>query len=351
MLLLFVYILIALGFSFICSIAEAVILSVSSAYISVLEQHDKPTGKLLRAQVDDINKPLAAILTLNTIAHTMGAAGAGAQAAVVFGDAYLGLASAVLTLLILVFSEIIPKTLGAIHWRKLAPFTAYFLKFLILALYPFVKLAQKLTAGFSEETPLRGLSRAELSALASISHEEGQIAVQEASILQNLLNLQNLKTRDCMTHRTVVFSISEEMTVESFFQHHRDTAFSRIPIYEGDDPEKISGYVLKTDLLLAQATGKSTRQVKGFIKDMVILLSDMPITQAFDPLHKNREKMLLIVDEYGGLEGILTDEDLIESLLGIDIVDESDQVVSMKKLAKIMRKRREKKLLIKGGPS
>ncbi|MFT4941924.1 MAG: CBS domain containing-hemolysin-like protein [Paraglaciecola sp.] len=347
MLLLFVYILIALGFSFICSVAEAVILSVSSAYISVLEESDEPTGKLLRSQVDDINKPLAAILTLNTIAHTMGAAGAGAQAAVVFGDAYLGLASAVLTLLILVFSEIIPKTLGAIHWRKLAPITAYFLKFLIWALYPFVKLAQKLTSGFSEETPLRGLSRAELSALASLSHEEGQIAVQEASILQNLLNLQNLKMRDCMTHRTVVFSINEEMTVERFFQHHRNVSFSRIPIYEGNDPEKVSGYVLKTDLLLAHATGKSACQVNYFIKDMVTLLGTMPISQAFDPLHKNRGNMLLVVDEYGGLEGIFTNEDLIENLLGIDIVDENDRVVSMKKLAKIMSERREKNLLIK----
>jgi CBS domain containing-hemolysin-like protein len=344
MLLLLIYILIALGFSFVCSVAEAVILSVSSAYISVLEKNDKSTGKLLRAHVDDINKPLAAILTLNTIAHTMGAAGAGAQAAAIFGDAYLGLASAVLTLLILVFSEIIPKTLGAIHWRKLAPITAYFLKYLILVLYPFVKLAQKLTSGFSEEPPLKGLSRAELSALASLSQEEGQIAVQEASILHNLLNLQNLKLRDCMTHRTVVFSISEEMTVENFFQHHRDVTFSRIPIYESDEPENISGYVLKTDLLMAQFSGKSTYKVKDFTKDMVTLLSSMPITQAFDPLHKKRGNMLLIVDEYGGLEGILTNEDLIERLLGIDIVDENDHIVSMKNLAKIMRKRREKKI-------
>ena len=347
MLLLFLYIFIALGFSFLCSVAEAVILSVSSAYISVLEQHDEPTGALLRSQVEDINKPLAAILTLNTIAHTMGAAGAGAQAAALFGDAYLGLASAVLTLLILVFSEIIPKTLGAIYWRKLAPFTAYFLKFLIMALYPFVMLAQKLTSGFSEETPLRGLSRAELSALASLSHEEGQIAVQEANILQNLLNLKHLKVRDHMTHRTVVFSINEEMTVESFFEQHRDVAFSRIPVYEGGDPEKIKGYVLKTDLLLAQATGQSARQVNYFIKDMVTILSSMSITQAFEPLHNNRGNMLLIVDEYGGLEGIFTDEDLVESLLGIDIVDETDRVVSMKKLAKIMHKRREKALLDK----
>jgi CBS domain containing-hemolysin-like protein len=347
MLLLLIYIFVALGFSFICSVAEAVILSVSSGYISVLEKDNVGAGKLLRKQVDDINRPLAAILTLNTIAHTMGAAGAGAQAAVVFGDAYLGLASAVLTLLILIFSEIIPKTLGATYWRKLAPITAYFLKYLIWTLYPFVKLAQHLTSGFSEESPLKGLSRAELSALADLSQEEGQLALQEASILQNLFNLQELKVRDCMTHRTVVFSISEDMIVADFITQHANVAFSRIPIYEGNEPEKISGYVLKTDLLLAHAKGNSAKPVKLYVKDMVTLLSSMQLTQAFEPLHTKRGNMLLIVDEYGGLEGVLTNEDLMESLLGIDIVDESDHVVSMKRLAQIMWNRREKNMLNK----
>ena len=150
MLLLLIYIFIALGFSFLCSVAEAVILSVSSAYISLMEKEGKPSGKIIRELTDDINRPLSAILTLNTIAHTMGAAGAGAQAAVVFGDAYLGIISAILTLLILVFSEIIPKTLGATYWRGLAPITAYFLKYLVIILLPFVKMSQWLTKGFKE---------------------------------------------------------------------------------------------------------------------------------------------------------------------------------------------------------
>ncbi|MFT4994687.1 MAG: CBS domain containing-hemolysin-like protein [Paraglaciecola sp.] len=342
MLLLFIYIVIALGFSFICSVAEAVILSVSSAYISVMEKKQQASAKLLRSQVDDINRPLAAILTLNTIAHTMGAAGAGAQAARVFGDAYLGIASGVLTLMILVFSEIIPKTLGATYWRRLAPMTAYFLKYLILLLYPFVLLAQKLTSGFSEGSPLKGLNRDELSAMASLSHEGGQIALQEASIVQNILSLQHLTVRDGMTHRTVVFSISEDMTVEAFFYKHGSVVFSRIPLYEGKEPEKINGYVLRTDLLLAQARGNSAYQVSRYRKEMVTLLSSMPLSQTFKALHSKRGNMLLVVDEYGGLEGVLTNEDLLESLLGIEIVDEKDKVVSMKKLAQIMGKRREK---------
>lgn len=347
MFLLLLYIFIALGFSFICSIAEAVILSLSSAYISVLEKNGHPSGALLKKQVSDINRPLAAILSLNTIAHTMGAAGAGAQAAVVFGDAYLGIASAVLTLLILVFSEIIPKTLGATYWRQLAPATAYFLKYLMIVLWPLVQMAQKMTSRMHDESPLVGLNRDELSAMAALSFEEGQIAAREATVMQNLLSLKQLKVRQAMTHRTVVFSLPETMTVAEFLHKHAEVSFSRIPIYEDGEPEKISGYVLKSDLLLAYARGNTDRELKTYQKNMVTILSSMSLAKAFTPLHLQRGNMLLIVDEYGGLEGVLTVEDLVETLFGIDIIDESDQVVSMRKLARILAKRREKKRLRK----
>lgn len=345
MLLLFIYVFAALGFSFICSVAEAVILSVSSAYISVLEKSGKPSGILLKQQVSDINQPLAAILSLNTIAHTMGAAGAGAQAAVVFGDAYLGLASAILTLLILVFSEIIPKTIGATYWRRLAPMTAYFLKYLIIALWPLVLMAQKLTSRFNEDSPLKGLNRDELVAMAALSLEEGQIVSQEATVMQNLLNLQQTKVRQAMTHRTVVFSVPDSMSVGDFVSQYADVTFSRIPIFENAEPEKICGYVLKTDILIAHAKGLLDKPMNTFRRDMVTILSSMPLAKALEPLHSLRGNILLIVDEYGGLEGILTVEDLVESLFGIDIIDEKDQVVSMRKLAHIMAKRREKKRL------
>ncbi|WP_299074549.1 CNNM domain-containing protein [uncultured Paraglaciecola sp.] len=345
MLLLLIYIVIALGFSFICSIAEAVILSISSAYISVLENKGHPSGSLLKSQVNDINRPLAAILSLNTIAHTMGAAGAGAQAAVVFGDAYLGVASAVLTLLILVFSEIIPKTLGATYWRQLAPVTAYFLKYLMIVLWPLVQMAQKMTSRMHDESPLVGLNRDELSAMTALSLEEGQIAAREATVMQNLLNLKQLKVRQAMTHRTVVFSLPDTLTVAEFLKEHGEVSFSRIPIYEDNEPEKITGYVLKSDLLLAFARDNGDMPLKRFQKDMVTILSSMSLAKAFTPLHSQRGNMLLIVDEYGGLEGVLTVEDLVESLFGIDIIDESDQVVSMRKLARILAKKREKKRL------
>lgn len=345
MLLLFIYIVIALGFSFICSIAEAVILSVSPAYISVLKKKNPKAGKLLDSQVSDINQPLSAILSLNTIAHTMGAAGAGAQAAVVFGDAYLGLASAVLTLLILIFSEIIPKTLGASYWRQLAPYVAYFLKYLIMVLYPLVKMSHKFTSKLHDESPLQGLNREELAAMATLSHEEGQLAESEAMVMQNLLNLNQIKVKQSMTHRTVVFSVPETMLLSEFLQQHIDVTFSRIPIYENANPENISGYVLRTELLLAAVKGNTDKPLVNFKQKMVTLLSSMPLSKAVKPLQKNRSNMLLIVDEYGGLEGVLTLEDLVESLFGFDLIDESDQVVSMRKLAHILSKRREKKRL------
>lgn len=346
MLLLVFYVAVAIGISFLCSIAEAVILSVSTAYISVLEGEGRKSGQLLQAHTQDINRPLSAILTLNTFAHTFGAAGAGAQAALVFGDAYLGLASAVLTLMILVFSEIIPKTLGATYWRQLAPATAYLLNYLIFMMYPFVKMSQWLTRRFASESPLRGLNRDELVAMAQLSKQEGQLAIREANILQNLLTLHQMKIRDAMTHRTVVFSLPESMQVETFFHKHDDVSFSRIPVYE-EEPEKISGFVLKTDLLLAQARGNGKRQLREYRKDMVTMLSSMPLAQTFDYFLNNRAHMLLVVDEYGGLEGILTLEDLLEALIGMEIVDEKDKTISMKKLAHLMAKRRETDMIIK----
>lgn len=279
----------------------------------------------------------------------MGAAGAGAQAAVVFGDAYLGLVSAVLTLLILIFSEIIPKTLGATYWRQLAGPTAIFLKYLIKALYPFVKMSEKLTRRFTEESPLRGMSRGEMLAMAEISAQEGLLADREMNFMQSLLSLHELKIKDAMTHRTVVFSLPQNMTVETYFHKHDSNEFSRVPIYKPGDAEHITGFVMKSDLFLAQARGNGAKQLIDYQRSMVTMLSNMPLAKALEKFIENRANMLLVVDEYGGLEGILTMEDLLESLLGIDIVDENDRTISMKKLAKALGKRKEKAHLEKSG--
>jgi CBS domain containing-hemolysin-like protein len=343
MFLLIVYVLVALVFSFLCSIAEAVILSVTPAYIALQEKEEKPSGSLLKTLKADVNKPLAAILTLNTIAHTMGAAGAGAQAAIVFGSAYLGVISAVLTLLILIFSEIIPKTLGAHYWRQLAPATAYSLRVLIWVLYPFVMLAEKLTGGMVEASTLSGFSRSEFAAMADVSAEEGVLAERESKILKNLLQLRQTRVQDVMTPRTVLFSLPETTTVEGFFQVHDQTQFSRIPIY-AEDPDQVNGFVLRADMLLAQARGEIENTLVNYRREILVLPESVSLSNAFNQVMVDKAHIALVVDEYGDLQGILTLEDILETLLGMEIVDEADATVDMRELAQKKWKKRAKKM-------
>jgi CBS domain containing-hemolysin-like protein len=343
MLLLIVYVGIALSFSFLCSIAEAVMLSVTTPYISVMQRQGRRAGALLAELKQDINSPLAAILTLNTIAHTVGAAGAGAQAARVFGSAYVGVASAILTLLILVFSEIIPKTLGAHYWKQLAPVTAYLLRGLIWLLYPFVQLSRLLTRGLAHGPGLTGFNREELAAMAELSASEGQLDQQEIVILNNLLKLRKTRVTDVMTPRTVVFSLSEDLTVEQFFWKYGGQRFSRIPIYR-DDPGHLNGFVLRSDLLLAQARGNTDTRLATYRRDMSALPSTTRLSRAVDQFLRQRAHIMMVVDEYGSIEGIVTLEDLLETLLGLEIVDESDTAVDMQDLARRLWRKRAREM-------
>jgi CBS domain containing-hemolysin-like protein len=343
MLLLITYVLVALVFSFLCSIAEAVMLSVTMPHIVLMEQEQKASGVILRRLKTEVGRPLAAILTLNTIAHTVGAAGAGAQATVFFGDAYVGIASAVLTLLILVFSEIIPKTIGARYWRELAPITAHGLRLLIYLLYPFVKMSELLTGSLTHGPTLNGFSRSEFAAMADLSTREGQLARQEAIILKNLLLMRETQVKDAMTPRTVVFSLPESMHVEEFFHQHDNSPFSRIPVYS-NQPDQISGFVLRSDLLLAQARGNSANLLKSYIRPITLVHDTLSLFLAFDKFMKLRTHILLIIDEYGGMKGVLTLEDVLETLLGLEIVDERDKTVDMQQLARKLWEKRAKEM-------
>lgn len=343
MLLLVIYVLIALGFSFLCSIAEAVLLSVTTPYITLMKKEGRHAGQLLERLKRDINSPLAAILTLNTIAHTVGAAGAGAQAAKVFGNAYVGVASAVLTLLILVFSEIIPKTLGAHYWRQLAPATAYALRGLIWLLYPFVKLSEALTRGLTHGPGLTGFNREELAAMAELSAKEGQLGKKEIRILKNLLRLRDTRVGDVMTPRPVVFSLSETLTVEQFFYKYGSERFSRIPIY-GADSEHLNGFVLRSDLLLAQARGNTDTKLSNYRREISALLESSSLSQAFDEFLLQRAHIMLVVDEYGTMKGILTLEDILETLLGLEIIDEGDSIADMQALARQLWRKRAREM-------
>lgn len=343
MFLLITYIMIALFFSFLCSIVEAVILSVTSAHITLLEEEKKSSGKLLRKMKADINKPLAAILTLNTVAHTVGAAGTGAQAAEVFGSASVGVASAILTLLILVFSEIIPKTLGAHYWRQLAPLTAYILKVLIFALYPFVIFSEFLTRGLTRVPTLTGLSRKEFAVMAEISAQEGQLDPQESRIVNNLMRLKRIPIAEAMTPRTVIFSLPEEMRVLEFYQAYDHIRFSRIPIYSGNR-DTVTGFVLRSDLLLAQARGNSDKQLKNYRRALPELRPRLSLAHAFDEFVRQKTHMMVVVDEYGGIAGLLTLEDLLETLLGLEIIDEGDRDIDMQQLARKLWERRRREM-------
>ena len=339
--LLITYALVALVFSFLCSIAEAVVLSVSAAHVSLLQEKDPRVGNLLREFKEEINRPLTAILTLNTIAHTVGAVGVGAQAAAVFGSGYVGIASAVLTLLILVCSEIIPKTLGAHYWKNLLTPTVYALGALVWLLHPFIKLSEKLMGALVPDTPLTGFNRSEFAAMADLSVKDGKLIEQESRILKNLLVLGETRVRDAMTPRSVVFSLQEDLRVEEFFHKYDHERFSRIPLYR-DNPDTITGFVLRSDLLLAQARGNAENPLNQYVREMVALTGSTSLSRALDQFLQARSHMILVVDGYGSTEGILTLEDVLETLLGLEFVDEGDKDVDMQKLARNLWRRRAK---------
>ena len=338
---LIVYLAVALGFSFLCSIAEAVLLSVTTAYVSVLEQEGRPTAKRWQALKRDIDSPLSAILSLNTIAHTVGAAGVGAQAAAVFGNQYLGLVSAILTLLILFFSEIIPKTLGSVYWRQLAPTVAFLLSYLIIALYPLVWISKFITKKITAHPTLEGFSRQEFAAMANLGEAEGQLEEKEARILQNLFALKETKVSDVMTPNTVVFKLDENLTVNDYFQQHSNRYFSRIPLYS-DSGDNLKGFVLRSDILAAQAGNEGHKQLKEFRRDLTAILDKVSLLAAFEIAVQKNAHIMYVMDEYGVPRGLVTLEDIVETLVGEEIVDEGDTITDMQMLARRRWRRRAK---------
>jgi CBS domain containing-hemolysin-like protein len=334
MTLLLAFLALALLVSFFCSIAEAVILSVRPAYVEALQRKKPSAAKALERLQANLDRPLAAILTLNTVAHTVGAAGVGAQAAVVFGNEYLGVASAVLTLLILVFSEIIPKTLGAVHWQVLAPGMGQVILWLTRAMAPFVWFSERITRLIARsDANASTVSRDEMRAMAEIGAREGVIDDKELAIVSNLLRLHRLKVEDIMTPASVMFAISEAETVREFFEEHADTPFSRLPLFTGN-AHQITGYVLKSDLLLAQARDEFDRPIGEFKREVMTLRDDISASAAYDRLTRSKSHIAVLVDEYGSLRGLVTMEDVVETLLGLEIIDEADTAEDMQSLAR-----------------
>ena len=343
MILLVFFLFLALGVSFLCSILEAVLLSVTPSFVAAFEKRHPKLGSDLSKLKKDIDRPLAAILSLNTIAHTIGAAGVGAQAMVVFGKPYVAVISVVLTLLILIVSEIIPKTLGALYWRKLTPFTIRILKILIFLSYPLVILSQKLTKFISKKRKRIPVPREEIKSIMDLGYKDGTLLKQESIVLNNLMRFGTLKTKDIMTPRPVIFSLSADLTMKDVFEKYSQLTFSRIPIYY-EINENINHYVLKNDILLSISKNEIDKKLGDLRRKIRIVPEIVSVFKLFDQLLDCKEHIALAVDEYGGVAGIVTLEDIVETLIGIEIMDESDTIKNLKTFARNQWIKRAKSL-------
>lgn len=352
--LLIAFFVVAILVSFLCSLLEAVLLSITPAFAQLKLQQGGRTGAQLEVFKSNIDRPLAAILTLNTIAHTVGAIGVGEQAALIWADAnplITGVAiPTVMVLAVLILSEIIPKTLGANHWQKLVPFTVSTLTVIIFLLYPLVWASQIITRTLKKDKSQSVFSRSELVALAEIGVSEGVVEKQDSEIIANLLRLNTLKVRDIMTPRTVVRLAPEQQTVKEYYKSAGTLPFSRIPIYEGGDKEHVTGYCLKADILEHLVHGQGDRQLADLKRKIHVVHESLAISSLFDHFLQKREHIALVVDEYGGMAGVVTMEDVMETLLGMEITDESDSIDDMQALARKNWEKRARRIgLIEDG--
>lgn len=342
MTLLFTYLFISLFTSFICSIMEAVLLSTPTSYLKSRLENGDDNAKSMLILKEDIDKPLSAILSLNTVAHTVGAAGVGAQATIVFGEAYFGIVSAILTILILIITEIIPKTLGANYSKELMGISSRIIQGMIVITFPLVWISSIMTKMLARKKSELTISREEISALASIGTQEGIFADKENKIIQNLIKLKSLKIKDVMTPRIVVVTANEEMTLEEFLKNKEFLHFSRIPIFK-ENRDHITGYVFREFVFEKLAEDQFNLRLKDIKREIIYFPENMTLFDAWEEMLQKKEHISLITDEYGGMDGITTLEDIIESLLGFEIVDETDKIVDMQQYAVKRWKEKQKK--------
>jgi CBS domain containing-hemolysin-like protein len=343
MALLFIYLLIALLFSFLCSLVESVILSITPSYITKKLHQGKGYAVYLKNYKDNIDRPLAAILTLNTFAHTIGAAGVGSQAQFLWGEEYLTLISIILTLLILIFSEIIPKTIGANFWMQLSHFTVITLRILMVILYPFVLISQNITQIFNINKRKSVLSKADFSAMAELAEVEGVFGYNESQIIRNVAVFDQIKVKDIMTPRTIVFAADENTLIGEFHKQNPNLLFSRIPLYE-KNIDTINGFMLKDKLLVKIIEGNVNNPLKSISRNIPKVYQYLPISQLYKNMITENEHIALVIDEYGGTAGIVTLEDVIETILGLEIIDETDHIEDLQKAARKRWEARAKKM-------
>lgn len=342
MVLLLAYLFLALFVSFLCSIMEAVLLSTPLSFLIVKHENGNAWAKGFVDLKTNVDKPLSAILSLNTVAHTVGAAGVGAQAVALFGEAYFGLVSAILTILILVITEIIPKTIGAIYWKSLSRISAKIMHVMIVISYPLVVISAFITKLISKNSPDQTTSREEIAVLADIGADEGIFTSKEHKLIQNILRLKNVRAREIMTPRVVVAIADEELYLNDFFKNKDYLKFSRIPVYF-ENEENITGYVFRQEVFEKLAEDKHELKLKDIKREIVVVPNSIVLFALWEKLLEKKEHIALIIDEYGGMDGIVTMEDIIETLLGLEIIDEKDTVTDMQKYAKDRWKERQAK--------
>ncbi len=342
MVLLFVYLSIALFISFTCSVMEAVILSTPVTYVRVKEEAGSRSAKIFIRLKENMDRPITAILTLNTIAHTIGAAGVGAQATKVFGDAYFGLVSIILTLLILIFSEIIPKSIGTRYARELALVSGKIIVGMMWLTYPFVLLSGIITKIFAKKGTEQTVSREEISVMASIGRTEGVFVEKEQKIIQNLVRLKSVNVSEIMTPRVVVTAADENMKLPEFLKNKEFLYYSRIPVYSGY-LENITGYVFREQVFEKLAEDQNDLKLRDLRRDIVVFYKSKPLFNVWETLLNKKEQIAIVVDEYGGIDGLVTMEDIVETLLGFEIVDEKDKIADLQQYARERWKKRKQK--------
>lgn len=339
--------LFALGFgtvavSFLCSLLEACLLSLPRTHIELMVEKGSRAGEVLRDMKENIDRPLAAILTMNTVAHTVGAIGVGAQAAVVFGNKAVGLASAIMTVLVLVVSEIIPKTLGAVHARALSAPAAMTIRIMIIICLPLIVLLEWMNRAIASKQREERLSRAEILATLRLGQSSGAIREREYRIASNLIALSSIRLSDVLTPRTVVFSLPEDLTIDDAIAKHAPIQFARIPVF-ATDSEQVTGYVHRFALNSAHLSGEGQQRLKDIAKPIPIFPELATVADALETMIEKRQQIVLVVDEFGGMSGIVTTEDLLEALLGQEIVDETDVATDMRELARQRAARRRRR--------
>lgn len=345
--LLIFYAAISIFFSFLCSILEAAFLSFTPSFLRIKTREGKAYATTLTKFKQDVDKPLIAILTINTIAHTVGAILVGVQAEKVYGDGgnAVGIVSAVMTLAILILSEIIPKTIGATYWKSLGNFTAKTLTIFVLPLkYTGILWLMLLTTRLiGKSAHVNSMSREEFLAITDVAEEEGVFEEQETTVIKNMLIFKKVKAKDVMTPFSVAVIEDEDITIEQFHREHRNLKFSRIPVYHKKH-NNITGFVLKDDVLEEMLDQKGSEPLKILKRDIPITSEDTPIPDLFERFIKERTHLAMVVDHYGNTIGLVTMEDIIETLMGLEIMDESDNVEDMQVLARQNWEKRAKKL-------